>query len=61
MLINNKTEQFLFVTEPFNFFDMAVLNNLGRFHLAGDVIDRVSSLGSTLEAQSSLCAGKQNS
>lgn len=27
-------------------FDMAVLNDLDRFHLAGDVIDRVSSLGS---------------
>ena len=26
-------------------FDMAVLNDLDRFHLAGDVIDRVSSLG----------------
>jgi phosphoketolase len=38
---------------------MAVLNNLGRFHLAGDVIDRVSSLGSTLETQSALCAGEQ--
>ncbi len=27
-------------------FDMAVLNDLDRFHLAGDVIDRVPSLGS---------------
>jgi xylulose-5-phosphate/fructose-6-phosphate phosphoketolase len=27
-------------------FDMAVLNDLDRFHLAGDVIDRVQSLGS---------------
>lgn len=27
-------------------FDMAVLNDLDRFHLAGDVIDRVASLGS---------------
>lgn len=26
-------------------FDMAVLNDLDRFHLAGDVIDRVQSLG----------------
>jgi phosphoketolase len=38
---------------------MAVLNNLGRFHLAGDVIDRVSSLVSTLETQFALCAGEQ--
>jgi xylulose-5-phosphate/fructose-6-phosphate phosphoketolase len=27
-------------------FDMAVLNDMDRFHLAGDVIDRVTSLGS---------------
>jgi xylulose-5-phosphate/fructose-6-phosphate phosphoketolase len=27
-------------------FDMAVLNDLDRFHLAGDVIDRVPALGS---------------
>ncbi|MGB5511603.1 MAG: hypothetical protein WBM87_07835, partial [Woeseiaceae bacterium] len=27
-------------------FDMAVLNDIDRFHLAGDVIDRVPSLGS---------------
>jgi xylulose-5-phosphate/fructose-6-phosphate phosphoketolase len=27
-------------------FDMAVLNDLDRFHLAGDVIDRVKTLGS---------------
>lgn len=27
-------------------FDMAVLNDIDRFHLAGDVIDRVASLGS---------------
>ena len=27
-------------------FDMAVLNDLDRFHLAEDVIDRVPSLGS---------------
>jgi len=27
-------------------FDMVVLNDLDRFHLAGDVIDRVTSLGS---------------
>ena len=27
-------------------FDMVVLNDLDRFHLAGDVIDRVPSLGS---------------
>jgi xylulose-5-phosphate/fructose-6-phosphate phosphoketolase len=27
-------------------FDMAVLNDLDRFHLTGDVIDRVPSLGS---------------
>jgi xylulose-5-phosphate/fructose-6-phosphate phosphoketolase len=27
-------------------FDMAVMNDLGRFHPAGDVIDRVPSLGS---------------
>jgi xylulose-5-phosphate/fructose-6-phosphate phosphoketolase len=27
-------------------FDMVVLNDLDRFHLAGDVIDRVASLGS---------------
>ena len=26
-------------------FDMAVLNDLDRFHLAGDVIDRVPGLG----------------
>ena len=26
-------------------FDMVVLNDLDRFHLAGDVIDRVPSLG----------------
>jgi xylulose-5-phosphate/fructose-6-phosphate phosphoketolase len=27
-------------------FDMVVLNDLDRFHLIGDVIDRVSGLGS---------------
>ena len=27
-------------------FDMVVLNELDRFHLAGDVVDRVSSIGS---------------
>jgi len=26
-------------------FDMAVLNDLDRFHLVGDVVDRVSRLG----------------
>jgi xylulose-5-phosphate/fructose-6-phosphate phosphoketolase len=29
-------------------FDMVVINDLDRFHLAGDVIDRVPSLGSTV-------------
>ncbi|MEO8098498.1 MAG: phosphoketolase family protein [Acidobacteriota bacterium] len=29
-------------------FDMAVLNDLDRFHLAGDVVDRVTHLGSTV-------------
>ena len=28
-------------------FDMAVLNDLDRFHLAGDVIDRVPRLGAS--------------
>ena len=28
-------------------FDMVVLNDLDRFHLAGDVIDRVESLGAS--------------
>jgi xylulose-5-phosphate/fructose-6-phosphate phosphoketolase len=31
---------------PFHSFDMAVLNDLDRLHLAGDIIDRVPSLGS---------------
>ena len=31
------------ITTPF---DMAVLNEIDRFHLAGDVIDRVAELGS---------------
>lgn len=35
-----------FVIAPFNSFDMAVVNDLDRFHLAGDVIDRMPSLGS---------------
>lgn len=40
--------------DPPNFFDMVILNNFGRFHLVGDVIDGVSSLDSALENQSVL-------
>ncbi len=37
-------------------FDMTVLNDLDRFHLAGDVIDRVPRLHSTPAIRSSCCA-----
>jgi phosphoketolase len=36
-------------------FDMTVLNDLDRFHLAGDVVDRVNRLGNVAACLSSCC------
>ena len=39
-------------------FDMVVLNDLDRFHLASDVIDRVPSLGSRAASTKQLLRNK---
>jgi len=39
-------------------FDMVVLNELDRFHLAGDVIDRVPKLGSRAAYAKQFLRGK---
>ena len=43
---------------PFNSFDMAVLNDLDRFHLAGDALDRAPSRGSRATYAKQFLRGK---